>query len=134
MFPIEDFRAGQRLSAAALTAMEDELRRLGQLVAASPLTVHQESSGIAITWDGLETFAIKLTAAGTGGAYAWTRQQPAASGGWTNYPGFGQSGTTTVDPAYETSGNASVNLSPNPVVPAWRDPVTNTVRFSAGSC
>jgi hypothetical protein len=129
-----EFQPGQRLSAKALNALVEEVRRLGQITTAPPLGHESNGGGVALWADLPARIWIKLTSGGTGGKYAWTRQKPVAGGTWAAYPGPGQSGTTGTDPAYEVNSNTTVDLSPNPVVRAWREPVTGQLLFQAGSC
>lgn len=128
-----EFRAGQVLSAGALNELMTEGMRLGRITVVSPMTLVDDPSGLHFAVNLPEVMAIKLTSGGTAGKYAWTRQMAAAGGAWAAHPS-GRTGTTAADPAYELNGNTTVNLSPNPVVRAWRDPVSNAVLFQSGSC
>ena len=131
--PREEFQAGRVLSAKKLNEFFAELERLGKVAAQAPLTVADDASGLNFAVGLPERWYLKLTSGGTGGKYAWTRQIAATGGTWAAHPG-GRTGTTTTDPAYESNLNASVNLSPNPVVLAWRDPVSLALIFQAGTC
>jgi hypothetical protein len=127
-----DFRPGERLSAAELNAIRRELARLGNISFVPPIAGMIEGVGVGIWYTGAPDLYVKLTSGGAGGKYAWTRQVEVTGGGWANAPGS-PSGTTAADPAWEINSNASVNLSPNPIVPAWRD-ASGVLRFIAGSC
>jgi hypothetical protein len=129
----QPFRAGQRLKAADLQWLLDEIVRLGKMSATPPLFVDSGPSGVDYRLAIPQRYDIKLTGGGTGGKYAWTRQVPTATGTWTA-DSSGEVGTTTVDPAYEYNLNTTVNLSPNPVVSAWREPGSNVLWFEGGSC
>lgn len=132
-FNPDEFRAGQVLGAAALNAFFAELARLSQIHADAPLTFANDASGVRFAVAVPPSWWIKLTAAGSGGKYAWTRQQPVVGGGWIAHPG-GQSGTATDDPAVETTLKADVTINASAIYPAGRDPVTRTVFFTAGNC
>lgn len=128
----DDFQPGERLTAAELNAIRRELQRLGTISFVPPIAGLSDGSGVGIWYTGSPDRYVKLTSGGTGGKYAWTLQVEVAGGGWANDPG-GQSGTTSVDPAWEINSNTTVVLSPAPVVPAWRD-ASGVLRFIAGSC
>jgi hypothetical protein len=128
----DDFRPGERLPAAELNAIRRELARLGNLSFVPPIDGLIDGAGVGIWYTGSPDRYVKLTSGGAGGKYAWTLQVEVAGGGWANDPS-GQSGTTAADPAWEINSNASVNLTPNPIVPAWRD-ASGVLRFLAGSC
>jgi hypothetical protein len=127
------FLPGAVLSAAALQDLHDEVERLGRIAGIAPVQVEQSAGGIAVRiaqpWAGW----IKLTGGGAAGKYAWTAQVAVAGGGWANLPGT-LNGTATLDPAVEQNANTAVVLTPAPVVWAWRDPLSATLFFQAGSC
>lgn len=133
MFRGKEFHARERLGAGDLSAFFAELQRLGQVSVRAPMQLADDATGLRFGVDLPERIWIKLTSGGTGGKYAWTRQVAASGGTWAAHPS-GQTGTTSADPAYETNANASVTLSPNPVVRAWRDPNSRALLFLAGSC
>lgn len=128
----DDFQPGERLSAAELNAIRRELTRLGLITFVPPMAGMSDGAGVGIWYTGASDRYIKLTSGGAGGKYAWTLQVEVPGGGWANDPS-GQSGTAASDPAWELNSNATVNLTPNPVVPAWRD-AAGVLRFIAGSC
>ena len=131
---LEDFNPGDRLTHVEMNAILAELRRQGKFASSGTVLVSDDQSGYAFSANlPADGFWIKLTSGGTGGKYAWTKVLPDGSGGWTTAPG-NRSGTTSTDPAYEQNGNASITLTPNPVVRAWRDPAKNTVQFQRGAC
>ena len=132
-FHPDDFRAGQTLGAAVLNEIVDELERLGKVYAEPPLVFANDASGIRFAVNAGETWWVKLTSVGTGGKYAWARQRGVTGGTWAAHPG-GQTGTTTTDPAVETTGKADVTINASAIYPAWRDPVSRTLFFTAGSC
>src|SRR4051812_20505996 len=132
-FKPRQFRAGEVISARALNEFFAEVARLGKIGVVAPMTMADDSAGIHFGVALQERWAIKLTGAGPGGDYNWTRQIGATGGGWADHPG-GQTGTTGADPAHEMNANATVDLSPNPVVEAWRDPVSGALLFQQGSC
>lgn len=131
---LDEFRPEQRLSASLLNELRREVERLGKISTAPPLGHADGGAGLAFWADLPLKFWIKLTGGGTSGKYDWTRQQPGAGGTWSDYPGTGQSGTASDDPAIETSSNATISLSPEPIVLAWRDAVTNELLFEGPSC
>ena len=133
MINLAEFRSGYALTARQLNALLDEIERLGKITAAAPLSVQIGDGGIAFAAAFAEIWWLKLTSAGTGGAYAWTRQIAVTGGTFANHPD-GRTGTTSADPAYEINANASVNLTTNQYVKAWREPVTLELRFQAGTC
>jgi hypothetical protein len=128
-----DFRAGQVLSATALAVLRNELQRLGRISIVAPLLLGDDPAGLRFAVGLPEVWQVKLTSGGTGGKYAWTRQIGNTAGTWASHPS-GRTGTTAADPAYEMNGNTAVNLSPNPVVRAWRDPISRALVFESGSC
>jgi hypothetical protein len=132
-FTPPEFRAGLVLSARALHILATEIERLGKLDVLPPLTLADDAAGFTLGAALPERWYIKLTSHGSGSAYAWTRQIPATGGTWAAHPS-GRTGTTTVDAAREVGGNDVVDLTPNPVVMAWRDPVTGVLLFQMGPC
>lgn len=129
--PIEqEFKPGQVLGAVEMNDIKAEIRRLGKVSAEAPLYVQDNASGFRFDLDQRGTFPIKLTSGGTGGKYAWTGQDFAAGGTWANNA---SSGTTSVDPAYEVNGNASIT-TPTIVMRAYRDRQTNLVHFERATC
>lgn len=129
----EDFRPGEPLPARELNAIREEIARLGRISFVPPIGGSSDGAGIAIWSDSLWQGWIKLTGGGTGGKYAWTAQTAVAGGGWTDTPG-NLSGSATTDPALEVNGNASVPLSPAPVVWAWRVPESDDLVFQSAAC
>jgi hypothetical protein len=130
--PGEPMVAGQALSAKWLNYIL-KLAKAAQIKVdgASGLSQETGSGGTVIRVDVQRGFWIKLTSSGGGGKYAWTLQNETASGTFTNGT---VSGTTPSDPAWELNLNASVTLSPNPIVRAWRAHQTGEVRFQSSSC
>jgi len=133
MIQLDEFRAGQVLTVRAMNALLTEVERLGKINASPPLSCVDSQGGLAFALDQREIWWIQLTSGGTGGKYAWTRKIADTSGTWSAHPD-GRTGTTSADPAYEINANATVDISTTPIVPAWRDPATNDLRFLAGSC
>jgi hypothetical protein len=132
-FHPDDFRAGQVLSATTLNELVGELERLNKIATAAPLDHANDAAGVRFAVTVPEVWWVKLTAAGTGGKYAWTRMMGVSGGTWTTHSG-GQTGTTTVDPAVESTGKADVTTGTSAVYRAERDPVSRTLFFTAGSC
>jgi len=132
-FPTEPFHPGQRLTFRELDAIRVEVERLGRIAFVPPMGGTSEGGGIVLWYDAPWAGWIKLTGGGTGGKYAWTAQTATTGGTWTNADG-NLSGTATVDPAYEANLNASVPLSPAPVVWAWRVRETGELKFLSGAC
>lgn len=130
----EPFKPNQQLSARDLSEIVAELKRLSQFTAAGPLASSNGPNGTDIQYAGPDQgIWIQLTAAGSAGAYSWKRVVPAALGTWVDAVGNEQ-GTTTVDPAQEANQVETVNLTTNPIVRAWRDPVSRTLLFYAPPC
>lgn len=129
----EPFRAGQTLSASALTALVEEVERLSKLSTSGKLQHSDNASGISLWLTLPRYFWIKLTGGGAFGLYVWNRVDATSPGIWTTSLG-NESGTLLSNPATEINANATVNLSPNPVVRAWVDQVSGAVMFQAGSC
>lgn len=129
----EDFRPGEPLPAREMNAIRAELRRLGQISFVPPIGGSSDGAGIAIWYTSLWSGWVKITGGGTGGKYSWKAQIATAGGTWADAPG-NLSGTTTVDPLYEANLNASVPLSPAPIVWASRIPETGILTFQSGSC
>lgn len=133
-FEPPDPRPGDPLSASLISQFFREVARLGRFSIAPPLEIQQDEAGIRLSLGLWMPIWIKLTsAAGTGGKYAWAQQIAVTGGTWAVHPS-GRTGTTSVDPAYETNLNNSITLSPNPVVRAWRDPMSLNLHFQAGPC
>lgn len=132
-FHPDQFRPGQLLGARALNDFFAELERLGKIAIAAPLTLADEAAGLRFGIGMTEIWWVKLTSTGTGGKYAWTRQQPVVGGTWEDHAG-GRTGTTTVDPAVETTGKADVATGATAIHRAWRDPLSQTLFFTAGTC
>lgn len=128
----DGFKAGQRLKAASLAALVDEVRRLSKLTATSPLAVSDDPSGFNVSIDVRGGFWIRLTGGGAGGKYAWTRILAAPGGTWTNYAP--ETGTVAVDPAYEEALRTTVPIDGTARARAWRDEQTHEVRFQYGKC
>jgi hypothetical protein len=133
MADLPEFRAGQILSAAAMTAIAGELARQGKIVGTAPIQVSIGDAGIEITADLPEEFWIKLTSGGTSGKYAWKRVVGVEDGTWEDSPD-GDTGTTSDDPAVEENQRTDVPLSPEPVVLAHRDPFSGVLFFQSGVC
>ncbi|WP_406699117.1 hypothetical protein V5E97_09580 [Singulisphaera sp. Ch08] len=127
------FRPGQTLSARVMNAIAEEVGRLGRLSVQAPLTLQDGAGGRAIGFAAAEQWMIKLTEAGTGGKYGWIRQQGVTGGTTIDHPG-GESGTISDDPAVETNGYTGVPVTGSPVYPAWRDPMSGALLFTAGPC
>jgi hypothetical protein len=132
-FNPEPFRAGQVLSAKALNAFFAELERLGKIAVIAPVTMVSDAAGVAFGVEVSEVWNVKLTGGGTGGDYDWTRQIGVVGGGWDDHPS-GQTGTTGDDPAHEMNDNDVVDLTGDPVVRAWRDPISRVLLFQSGTC
>lgn len=132
-FDPDQLAAGQVLGAKVLNGFFAELERLGKVTAQSPLTLADDASGMRIGVDLGERWWVKLTGGGTGGKYAWTRQQPVAGGTWEDHAG-GRTGTAADDPAVETTGKDDVATGDTAIFPAWRDPVSLALLFTAGTC
>lgn len=135
-FHPDQFRPGQVLSARALNEFFAELERLGKIAIAAPLTFADDPAGLQFGIGIGEAWWVKLTTAGSGGTagrYSWTRQQGVVGGGWIDHPG-GQTGTTTNDPAVESTGKADVTTGTSAVYEARRDPTSGALVFTAGSC
>jgi hypothetical protein len=134
MAELPEFRAGQILSAAAMTAIAAELKRQGLIVGTPPVGVASGDSGIEISADLPEEFWIQLTGGGTSGKYNWKRVIGDTGGAWADDP-TGESGTGAGDdPAVEENQRPDVPLSPQPVFPARRDPFSGTIFFPGGTC
>ena len=129
----DDFRPGERLAASELNAMRAELQRLGRISFVAPIGGASDGAGIAIWEDRMFEGWIKLTGGGMGGEYDWTAQVAVAGGDWEDDPG-GLGGTHGDDGAFEVNANASITLSPEPIVWAWRARETGEIRFSLGNC
>ncbi len=127
---IPDFKANQVLGATALRVIVEELRRCLNLTGTAPINVNANSEGFNVAIDMRSGIWIKLTGGGTGGKYAWTRIDPDTAGAWVD--NTFETGTTTSDPAYEANGNTGVPTSPPSRARAWRDPLTNELRFQWG--
>lgn len=133
-FDPKEVKAGDILSATLLRDFFREVVRLGKFQVVAPIEMQNDEAGIRFSLGLYMPVWIKLTSAlGSGGKYAWTEQIAAVGGTWSDHPS-GRTGTTAIDPAYETSGYDGVPLSPNPVVRAWRDPATKNLLFQAGTC
>jgi hypothetical protein len=134
MADLPEFKAGQILSAAAMTAIAGELARQGKIVGTAPIQVSVGDAGIEISADLPEEFWIQLTGGGTSGKYDWKRVIGDTGGAWTDAP-TGESGTGAGDdPAVEENQRSDVPLSPQPVFPARRDPFSGTIFFPGGVC
>lgn len=132
-FKADQFRPGQVLGARVLTNFFTELERLGRIHATAPITFADETTGLNFGLGGSEIWWIKLTSGGTGGKYAWTRQQGVVGGTWEDHAG-GEAGTTADDPAVESTGKTDVATGTTAVHKAWRDPISRTLFFTAGTC
>jgi hypothetical protein len=134
MAELPEFRAGQILSAAAMTAIAAELRRQGLIVGTPPINIASGDAGIEISTDLPEAFWIRVTGGGTSGKYDWTRVIGEPGGTWVDHP-TGESGTAVGDdPAVEANQRADVPFALNPVVPARRDPFSHVLFFMSGKC
>jgi hypothetical protein len=136
MFNPKEPKAGDVLSAALLLDFFKELQRLAKFEVVAPIVMENDESGIRLSLGLFTPIWIKLTSAGAGadaGKYAWARQTPTSGGSWEAAPD-GRTGTLASDPAREVSGNDIVPMIPNPIVRAWRDPVSMTLLFQAGTC
>lgn len=85
--------------------------------------------GTSLTVTGPKTIWLKLTGRLVA-AYAWTEVYPATGGTWTNST---NTGTTTVDPAYEANGNTAIVTTTPYYVEAKRN-TAGAMMFRAGSC
>lgn len=130
---LPDFKAGQVLSAAAMTAIAQELARQGKIVGTPPVDVGDGEDGISISVDVPDEFWIKLDGGGAGGLYDWHRVVGDFGGIWIDSPD-GDSGTGSADPAIEENGRDDVPLSPETVFLAKRDPYSGSLFFSGGVC
>jgi hypothetical protein len=134
MADLPEFRAGQILSAAAMTAIAVELARQGNITGTAPVHVSIGDSGVEITADLPEEFWIRITGGGTSGKYDWTRVVGETGGTWVDHP-TGESGTAAGDdPAVEANARTDVPYALSPVVPARRDPFSNVLFFMSGKC
>lgn len=123
-------RAGDVLRADDLNALYEALERLRLTVGlGSGLTLAETPGGTTLGWSGRPGMWIKIGSSHTGSAYAWTEQLPATGGTWVVGPA---SGTSTVDPARELNGNATVPA--NTIVRAWRAPQTLGILFAYDHC
>lgn len=129
----EDFRAGEPLPARELNAIREEVARLGRISFVPPLGGSSDGAGVTIWHSNLWSGWVKITGGGTGGKYSWKAQVATTGGTWADLPG-NLNGSTTVDPLYEANLNASVPLSPAPIVWASRIPETGILTFQSGSC
>lgn len=97
-----------------------------QLVGIPPIMV----DGNTIRYDGNPPgFWVKLTGAPSSTAHPWQEVVPQTGGTWIN---GARSGTTSTDPAYELNGSTATLT--NKYARAWRDPVSNEVRFHYSTC
>ncbi|WP_422928575.1 hypothetical protein [Singulisphaera sp. PoT] len=111
--------------------MVREIARCGNWAGAGPLAVGGGPGGMFASTSTTKWMWIKLTSGGTGGAYAWTEQYPDSGGAWVDGT---DSGTASSDPAYESNGNDSVDLTTPPVVRARREEMSNALVFTSGVC
>jgi len=124
-----EFKAGKRLSAAALNILAEAAEAVENLRGDPPIDVVHLPGGILIRRvDTLKIYA-KITS-GTN-PYAWSEVIPATGGTFTT-PSWGLSGTTTVDPAYEQTGNAAV--AANTIVKMERAKETGEWLFHFAAC
>jgi hypothetical protein len=80
-----------------------------EITPTAPLSAVRGATGNHIHDDSFVPFWAQITA-NSGGAYSWTEQLPQAGGTFIALPG-GRSGTATVNPAYEESGNTQVPVN-----------------------
>ena len=108
-FRLPRVRPGDPIAADDINSANEALERL-QITAGAGIKVYESSQGYAIAADLPVGFWAKI---GTGviptgltaKAYAWTEQIPQAGGTWADGP---RSGTSTDNPAYESTGNTGV--------------------------
>jgi hypothetical protein len=130
----ESPKIGDPLSAKWLNAIFREVGRLGNIKVVAPLYIHRGDGGIVLGINLWLPIWIQITAAGTAGnagKYSWKRVIPVSGGTWEDAPD-GKTGTITDDPAIESGANAAVVI--NRIVRAWRDPVSESLLFQAGTC
>lgn len=118
-------KPGDPIKAEHLNVLFDALKDIG-VVGVPPIFVENN----VVRFDGLPPgFWIKLTGAPSSTAHPWQEVIPATGGLWSN---GARSGTTSTDPAYEVNG--STTTLTNKYARAWRDPVTQEIRFHYSAC
>jgi hypothetical protein len=120
-------KPGKPISARIINAPLDAIEAGLNLSVVAPLESTTTPAGVQI---GLNQ-AVPLYAMITGGTnpYAWTEQYTDTGGTWmTGY----QSGTTTLDPAYEINGNLTV--PPGTIVWMNRAPASGQWLFQLAVC
>jgi hypothetical protein len=130
----ESPKIGDPLSAKWLNAIFREVGRLGNIKVVAPLQINRGDGGIVLSIDLWLPIWIQITAVGTAGnsgKYSWKRVISVSGGTWEDAPD-GKTGAITDDPAIEVSSNASVVITK--IVRAWRDPVSESLLFQAGTC
>ena len=128
--PGQPIRPDELISAQWLNALL-ALLKSGQIVLAPGCGLemhHTADGGQELRALGATGMWIKITGAGSSGAYPWTEQLEAAGGTWT---AGDATGTTSSDPAYEL--NAYNSVPTNTIVRAWRTS-QGDLRFLASTC
>ena len=130
--PGEPLADGDILTADWLNALLDIWQRNRVVVPRDEfIRAQYDVLGTFLSVDLDRGFWIKITSGGAGGKYAWTLQNDATAGTFTDTsPAVG--GTTSVDPAYELSLYTGVTAGT--YVRAWRGVSTGEVRFLASTC
>jgi hypothetical protein len=123
---LPEFRPGRRLAAADLNDVAEAVRRLARITVGAGLSLEDGPTGPHIALTVGQPMWVKI-GSGSGASYAWTEQIRSA-GAWINGP---RSGTTSADPAIESSGLATVPT--NTIVLARRN-VSGEILFESSSC
>lgn len=118
---------GRAILASTLNRPMVEIERQSRISASAPLAIRDTPNGPQIYDTTQQPFCVSLTSGSGAGPYAWTRQVSTGPGTWTNGV---QVGTTSVDPAYNSSGAISLTL-PKKV---WVRRSAGTLYFNSGTC